>query len=104
MHCTFFSIFYRKVKREKEELEVMAKKEKDYLITISCLHSNLENMTKMADERARAVTELGVINAQLKEENKVTTAIITVFSVRQNIITTLFRMVSSVLCKSLVFC
>jgi hypothetical protein len=61
----------------------MAKKEKDYLVTISCLRPNLENMTKKAEEQAKALAELVASSAQLQEENKVITVIITVFSVRQ---------------------
>ncbi|XP_021927738.1 uncharacterized protein LOC110833626 isoform X2 [Zootermopsis nevadensis] len=59
-----------KIEGEKEELEVLAKKEKDYLVTINCLSSNLENMKKKADEQGKAVSELLASNAQLKEENK----------------------------------
>lgn len=50
----------------------MAKKEKDYLTTISCLRTNLEHMMKKTEEHASTVAELAARNAQLKEENKVT--------------------------------
>jgi ribosomal protein L31E len=58
----------------KEELEVMLNKEKDYLITISYLRSNLESMMRKAEEQVKAITELVERNTQLKEENKVTIA------------------------------
>jgi ribosomal protein L31E len=58
----------------KEELEVMLNKEKDYLITIRYLRSNLESMTRKAEEQVKAITELVERNTQLKEENKVTIA------------------------------
>jgi hypothetical protein len=66
------TIFCRKISSAKEQIEGMAKKEKDYLTAISCLRTNLENMMKKAEEQASSVAELAARNAQLKEENKVT--------------------------------
>jgi len=57
-------------------------KEKDYLTTISCLRSNLENMKKKVEEQAKVVAELAASNALLTEENKVIATTITVFCVK----------------------
>ena len=65
----------------EEEIEKMHNKEKDHLTTISCLRSNLENMKKKVEERAKVVPELAANNAELKGENKVSVTAITVFFV-----------------------
>jgi hypothetical protein len=57
-------------------------KEKDYLTTISCLRSNLENMKKKVEEQAIVVAELAASNARLAEENKVIATAIRVFCVK----------------------
>jgi hypothetical protein len=77
-------IFYRKISSAKEEIEVMAKKENDYLTAIGCLRTNLENVMKKAEEQASTVAALAASNAQLKEENKVTIRMITLFSIKAN--------------------
>jgi chromosome segregation ATPase len=66
------SIFYRKMSSAKQEIDGLAKKENDYLTAISCLRTSLENMMKKAEEQASSAAELAAVNAQLREENKVT--------------------------------
>jgi uncharacterized coiled-coil DUF342 family protein len=68
----------------EEKIEEMHNKEKDYLTTISCLRSNLENMKKKVEEQAKVIAELAGNNAQLKEENKVIVTAITVLCVNQS--------------------
>lgn len=63
-------------------IEEVYNKEKDYLTTISCLRSNLENVKKTVEEQAKVVAELAASNARLTEENKVIATAITVFCVK----------------------
>lgn len=88
------SIFYRKMSSAKQEIDGLAKKENDYLTAISCLRTSLENMMKKAEEQASTAAELAAINAQLREENKVTIKTIALLHVK--LIATLFRIYTNV--------